>query len=135
MSATDSTWAVTTRGDGIDALQRVTMAAPTPGPQDIVVREAAVALNYRDLLVINGVASWKPTAARVPISDGVGVVVDAEAGVSRFQVGDRVAGIFLPKWIDGDLTDSASRTPTWRSSTRARRARQLDRRVPAGRPR
>jgi NADPH:quinone reductase-like Zn-dependent oxidoreductase len=70
----------------------------------------AVSLNYRDLLVIDG--TWAPVAPRIPASDGVGEVVALGAGVSRASVGDRVAGIFLPDWIDGPLTQDAFRTPS-----------------------
>jgi NADPH:quinone reductase-like Zn-dependent oxidoreductase len=96
-------WAFSTLGDGIDALKQVELPVPSPGPREVLVRMIAVALNFRDLLVINGVGGWKPTEARIPLSDGVGVVVDAGTEVTRFQPGDRVAGIFLPKWLDGEL--------------------------------
>src|SRR5215813_13058651 len=99
--------AYVTRGDGIDALQRAELPMPSAGPQDVLVRMAAVALNFRDLLVVNGVAGWKPSAARIPVSDGVGTIVAAGENVTRFRIGDRVAGIFLPKWLDGDLTAEA----------------------------
>jgi NADPH:quinone reductase-like Zn-dependent oxidoreductase len=61
----------------------------------------AFSLNYRDLLVVNGVGRWKPSLTRIPLSDGVGVVAAAGSGVSRVKPGDRVAPIFYPKWLDG----------------------------------
>jgi NADPH:quinone reductase-like Zn-dependent oxidoreductase len=64
----------------------------------------AVSLNYRDLLVLDGVGSWKPTGPRVPLSDGAGVVVAVGAEVTRWREGDRVAGLFLPHWHEGELT-------------------------------
>src|SRR5205807_1098161 len=96
--------AFVTRGDGIEALQRVDLPVPAPGPREVLVRMAAVALNFRDLLVVKGVDGWKPPTARIPVSDGAGVVVAAGAEVTRFRTGDRVAGIFLPRWLDGELT-------------------------------
>src|SRR5262249_12932219 len=96
--------AFVTRGDGIDALQQVDLPTPSPGPREVLVRMAAVALNFRDLLVVKGVDGWKPTTARIPVSDGAGVVVAAGREVTRFRIGDRVAGIFLPNWLDGELT-------------------------------
>lgn len=66
----------------------------------------AAAVNYRDLLVIQGRGRWKPPEPRVPVSDGVGVVTSIGAEVTRWRRGDRVAGIFLPNWIDGELTRS-----------------------------
>src|SRR5262249_31145213 len=94
--------AFVTRGDGIDALKLEDRPVPTPAPGQVLVKITAAALNYRDLLVVNGTAAWKPLSPRVPVSDGVGVVVGVGDGVSRFETGDRVAGIFLPRWLDGD---------------------------------
>ena len=54
---------------------------------------------------------------RVPVSDGVGVVVDAGDRVTRFRRGDRVAGIFNPNWIDGECT--AEKTAGARGSSEA----------------
>jgi len=96
--------AVVTRGDGIAALERVERATPAPGRTEVLVRVRAVSLNYRDLLVVRGEAQWKPTAPRVPGSDAVGEVVAAGDDVTRARVGDRVLPIFLPGWIDGELT-------------------------------
>lgn len=92
-----------TQGDGVEALGLADVPVPSPGPADVLVRMTAASLNYRDLLVINGVASWKPTAPRIPLSDGVGVVATTGDAVTRVRAGDRVAGIFLPRWLDGPL--------------------------------
>jgi NADPH:quinone reductase-like Zn-dependent oxidoreductase len=94
----------TTRGDGIDALKLIETETPEPGPGEVLVKMSEAALNYRDLLVVKGTGSWKPPAARIPVSDGVGETVAVGENVSRVRVGDRVAGIFLPKWLDGELT-------------------------------
>jgi NADPH:quinone reductase-like Zn-dependent oxidoreductase len=96
--------AYVTQGDGIDALQLIDRPMPSPGPHEVLVKMTAVALNFRDLLVIKGVDGWKPSEPRIPVSDGVGVVVGTGADVTRFRTGDRVAGIFLPRWLDGELT-------------------------------
>ncbi len=96
--------AFTTLGDGIAALKRVECPMPRPGPGEVLVRMTAAALNYRDLLVINGTASWKPHAPRIPVSDGVGIVVAVGHRAARFRTGDRVAGIFGPNWLDGEFT-------------------------------
>jgi NADPH:quinone reductase-like Zn-dependent oxidoreductase len=94
----------TTLGDGIDRLKLNELPEPKIEPNQVLVKMTAVSLNYRDLLVIKGIESWKPAAPRIPISDGVGEIVALGEGVSRFRTGDRVAGIFLPKWLDGELT-------------------------------
>src|SRR5688500_15181045 len=96
--------AYTTLGDGIAALKLGEWPTPTPGRHEVLVKMTAAALNYRDLMVVTGNGPWKPTGPRVPGSDGVGVVTAAGDRVSRFRPGDRVAGIFLPHWLDGECT-------------------------------
>ena len=44
--------AFVTRGDGIDALRPADLPMPSPGSHEVLVRMAAVALNFRDLLVV-----------------------------------------------------------------------------------
>jgi len=99
-------WTYETTGDGIAALRRVERPVPAPGPHEVLVAMQAVSLNYRDLLVLDGIGSWKPTAPRVPLSDGAGVVTEVGAAVTRWRQGDRVVGLFLPHWREGDLTDA-----------------------------
>jgi NADPH:quinone reductase-like Zn-dependent oxidoreductase len=95
---------------GIEALRLEERPVPEPGPGQVLVRIGAVSLNYRDLLVIRG--TWRPTSPRIPASDGVGEVVAVGAGVTRVAVGERVAGIFLPGWIAGELTPESLRSPS-----------------------
>lgn len=95
---------------GIDALTLVERPDPQPGPGQVLVRMRVTSLNYRDLLVVRGV--WRPTSPRIPLSDGVGEVVATGEGARRFKVGDRVAGIFLPGWIDGELTPEKLQVPS-----------------------
>jgi hypothetical protein len=51
--------------------------------------------------VVSGVGRWRPPLGRVPVSDGVGIVVAAGTDVSRIKIGDRVSPIFYPKWLEG----------------------------------
>jgi NADPH:quinone reductase-like Zn-dependent oxidoreductase len=86
---------------GADSLQLVECPEPVPEPAQVLLKMKAFSINYRELLVVNGVGRWKPPLGRVPVSDGVGVVVAAGAGVSRVKIGDRVSPIFYPKWLEG----------------------------------
>jgi len=91
---------------GIDALAAVSQPVPDPGPHDVVVRVGAVSLNYRDLLHVLGVVDddcWP----LVPCSDGAGEIVSVGSEVSRFSVGDHVAGTFFQDWISGPITPAA----------------------------
>ena len=76
-------------------------ARPAPGPREVLVRVRASSLNARDLLVVTGGTQSPVRAGIVPLSDGAGEVAAVGAAVSRVAVGDRVASVFLPRWIAG----------------------------------
>jgi NADPH:quinone reductase-like Zn-dependent oxidoreductase len=46
----------------------------------------------------------------VPLSDGVGEVVEIGSGVTRAKIGDRVAGIFMQDWIAGEVTEAKAKS-------------------------
>jgi len=88
---------------GVDSLKLVERPAPCAGPGQVLLKMKAFSINYRDLLVVDGVGRWKPPRGRVPVSDGMGVVTALGNGVSRVNVGDRVAPIFYPRWLEGKV--------------------------------
>jgi NADPH:quinone reductase-like Zn-dependent oxidoreductase len=99
------------RDYSIDGLSITERKVPTPLAHQVLVRLQAVSLNYRDLLIIKGVGRWRPPAGRVPLSDGVGTIVEAGSDVQNLAVNDRVAGLFFPHWKDGVLTPEKIRDP------------------------
>jgi NADPH:quinone reductase-like Zn-dependent oxidoreductase len=87
---------------GVDGVCRCERPEPQPGAGQILVRMRAAALNYRDLLVARGTyGAGAVKQNTVPLSDGAGEVVAVGTGVSRFRIGDRVAGTFFRNWVDG----------------------------------
>lgn len=90
----------------LENLMLVDMAEPPePGPGEIKVRIRASSLNFHDLGVVTGVL---PCAdGRIPMSDGAGDVVAIGAGVSDYQVGDKVVSTFFTDWSDGTPTTTA----------------------------
>ena len=96
---------------GLDSLKIAHRPDPVAGPGQVVLKMKAFSVNYRDLLVVKGVGRWKPSLPRIPLSDGVGIVVSTGAGVSRVKVGDRVAPIFYPRWLDGRVTSEKMGSP------------------------
>jgi NADPH:quinone reductase-like Zn-dependent oxidoreductase len=95
---------------GLDALTLADRPDPEPGPGQALLRMRAWSLNYRDLLVIKGQYNPKMRLPAVPLSDGVGEVVRVGTGVTRVQVGDRVAGCFMQRWLSGPISDEAARS-------------------------
>ncbi|HEY0647120.1 NAD(P)-dependent alcohol dehydrogenase [Phenylobacterium sp.] len=89
---------------GPDAIKVVELPEPKPGPGQVLVRMKAVSLNYRDLLMINGMygrGAASTTDVITPFSDGCGMVEAVGDGVTRFKAGDRVATLFFQGWISG----------------------------------
>lgn len=78
---------------------------PEPGPGEVLIRIRACSINYRDQLIAKARYFGGPiTATGTPLSDGAGEIVAVGSAVSRFAVGDRVAGLFFQGWQDGPPT-------------------------------
>jgi NADPH:quinone reductase-like Zn-dependent oxidoreductase len=89
---------------GFDNLRLAQRPDPRPGPGRVLLRMKAASLNFRDLVVPDrGYGQYTGTLPLIPISDGVGEVVEVGAGVTRVSVGDRVCPMFMQRWIGGEL--------------------------------
>ena len=95
---------------GLDSITRTERADVRPGPRQVLMRMRAWSLNFRDLSVARGAYSAPPRAGLVPLSDGVGEIVDVGSGVTRARLGDRVAGIFMQGFLSGGITPQALTT-------------------------
>ena len=74
---------------GPDVLQLEEVPTPAPGPGEILIRHAAVGLNFIDIYQRDGLYPI-PLPATLGL-EAAGVVEAVGPDVSRFQVGDRVA--------------------------------------------
>ena len=99
---------------GRDSLRIDEASAPSPGPGEILVRVSAVALNARDLMIVDHGMGLNLSFPFVPASDMAGVVEAVGNGVTRFAPGARVISNFLPEWIDGRPAGSAAE-PSYRT--------------------
>ena len=92
--------AVLRQPGGLDNLRLSDGPEPgSPGAGEILVRIHASSLNYHDYAIALG---YLPTSdARIPLSDGAGVVEAIGEGVDEFQIGDSVVSVFFPVWHDG----------------------------------
>jgi NADPH:quinone reductase-like Zn-dependent oxidoreductase len=102
--------AVRSGTEGPFTLKLVDAPVRDPGAHEVLVRVHAVSLNRRDVFLLKGQYPVGPRDSLVPLSDGAGEVTAIGNAVSRFKVGDRVAGIFFQSWISGypspQVTDS-----------------------------
>jgi NADPH:quinone reductase-like Zn-dependent oxidoreductase len=89
------------KSPGIDGLEKVELPQPKPGRRQVLVKVAACSLNYRDLAVASGTYRMPMKPNVIPLSDGAGEVVEIGAEVTRFKVGDKVAGNFSQRWEGG----------------------------------
>ncbi|ENF7814925.1 NAD(P)-dependent alcohol dehydrogenase [Enterobacter soli] len=92
---------------GRDKLSLQTQTLTAPGPNEVRVRVNAVALNYRDKLIIEG--AMPAVFPLTPASDMAGVVEAVGDNVSQFTPGDRVISSFFPDWIEGKRPGSAGK--------------------------
>jgi alcohol dehydrogenase len=99
MNGTMKAWQLTAYGK--QNLELVASAIPAPGPGQILVRVQAVALNYRDKMVIDNGMGMPLVLPVTPASDMAGEVVAVGAGVSRFRSGDAVISTCVADWLDG----------------------------------
>lgn len=86
------------------ALERLRLSecpAPTPAPDEVLLDVRAISLNYRDLLLIEGLYNPKLRLPATPISDGAGVVLSVGSQARNVRVGDRVMTHFVAGWQDG----------------------------------
>ncbi len=79
----------------VDALEYYDEAEPKAGENQVVVEVAAAGVNFMDIGARRGMASrgYKPSILGV---EGAGRVIEVGPGVTEFNVGDRVAWVFVP---------------------------------------
>lgn len=100
------TWQLTA-STGADALKLTELAEPQPAAGQVLVRVRATSLNYRDLMVASGRYGPGVPMPLVPLSDGAGEIAAVGAGVTKWKIGDRVAGTFFQNWQTGPVRREA----------------------------
>ncbi len=94
---------------GLENLNQSTRPMPEVGPGQVLIAMKAVAVNRRDLIVLDGRYKRRLELPLIPFSDGAGEVVEVGEGVTRVQVGERVMPIFAQDWIAGEPADEKMR--------------------------
>ncbi|MBQ0783924.1 MAG: NAD(P)-dependent alcohol dehydrogenase [Amphritea sp.] len=91
---------------GIDNLKISHRDIPKPGLGQVLVKMSASALNFRDLVVPErGYGRRTGELPLIPVSDGIGEVVEIGKGVTRVAIGDRVCPTFFQNWLGGEPND------------------------------
>src|SRR5450755_158817 len=83
---------LTTKG-GPEGLQIMELPVEPPGPGQLRVRVRAAGVGATDLIVLAGNYRFAPKIPLVPGYEVAGVVDAIGAGVTGFEVGDRVAAL------------------------------------------
>lgn len=105
------------RFGGPEVLEVVDVAAPVPGPGEVLVRVHASGVNLADTLMRENRYAMTPPLPAVPGSEVAGVVVGRGDGVTELAVGDRVAaslfaaGVPLGGYAELVAVDSRYATP------------------------
>ena len=68
-----------------------TLPCPAPGPGEVLIASEACALNFQDLLLIEGKYQYKPPLPFFAGRDVAGKIVAVGPGVKTLAVGDRVS--------------------------------------------
>ncbi|MGB7318879.1 MAG: NAD(P)-dependent alcohol dehydrogenase [Planktotalea sp.] len=90
---------------GFDNLKLSQRPEPVCGPGQVIVAMRMASLNARDLIVPErGYGRATGELPLIPVSDGVGEVVDVGEGVSRVAIGDRVCPTYFQDWTSGEPT-------------------------------
>lgn len=93
----------------LDALRRHDEPMPEPQRGELLLRVRAVSLNYRDIAMVSGRYPASAEPGHVPTSDAAAEVVAVGEGVTDFREGDRVIGLFHPRWYGGERPASFER--------------------------
>lgn len=80
---------------GPEVLQLVDLPVPTPGPNEIRVKQSVAGVNYIDVYIRNG--TYKRETPFVLGREGAGTVEAVGSGVTELRVGDRVAYMDAPQ--------------------------------------
>lgn len=96
-------WAYQSTGLGMDRLTRTEIKRRPLAEDEVRIRVAAAATNYRDLALAKG--EYLPHMKRpfVPLSEGAGIVTEVGGKITDLKVGDAVLGHYTRDWLEGEF--------------------------------
>lgn len=99
-------WIVKKNSTSLDSLQLVEAPIPQPLRGEVRIKNYAVSLNYRDIVVTKGTKGMGIMRDAIPCSDGAGIVDAVGEGVTQWKLGDRVITQCYGGWDDNKIPDS-----------------------------
>jgi NADPH:quinone reductase-like Zn-dependent oxidoreductase len=99
---------------GVEVLRISDVPRPEPGPQEVLVRVRAAALNRADTVQRSGEYTPPPGVSAIPGIEVAGEVDSWGAEVTGFERGQKVFGIVG----GGGYAEYCPWTPGWRSASR-----------------
>ncbi|MBI3524231.1 MAG: NADPH:quinone oxidoreductase family protein [Betaproteobacteria bacterium] len=82
------------------------VAAPRPGPHQVLIDIKAAALNFPDALMVQGLYQVKPPLPFVPGAEFAGIVAEVGAEVRNCKVGDQVIAYGLGGFAEQAVADA-----------------------------
>ena len=76
-----------------EQMELAEVSLPAPGPGEVRIRNHAAALNFFDILLIQGKYQTRPPLPCTPGSEVAGTIDALGAGVTGFTIGDRVQAV------------------------------------------
>lgn len=88
---------------GLGHLKQDDIQIPVPGAGELLIRVAAVSLNFRDKAIVDGYydAELLKQGPLTMVGDAVGTIVQTGNEVTRFKIGERVTTHLYSQWLDG----------------------------------
>lgn len=96
------TWSVTKLADPQEALELIEKPKPEPGPDEVLVKVEAAALNFFDILQCQGKYQEKPPLPFTPGAE-IGGIIEAVGEGADFKIGQRV--LATPLLPNGGLAE------------------------------
>jgi NADPH2:quinone reductase len=100
-------WQVERLGEPGEVLRLNDVEVPAVGPDEVLVRSRAIAINFPDVLLARGEYQVKPELPFTPGLELCGEVVEVGANVSHLVVGQRVIGSKIGVLSEYALLDAA----------------------------
>lgn len=97
-------WILRKNAKSIDDLIQEEVAIPEPKTGEVRIKNFAVSLNFRDIVVMKGTKGMSITRDIIPCSDGAGEIDALGDGVKNWKVGDKVVTQCYRGWTDGKIT-------------------------------